>query len=467
MAHLFLPGSFQMNRFSVKAVLVAVFTLLPLKATGADDNTLDRVRRHEPKMSYLDNGVIRLGIDLNLGGSITYLSRSGSEQNLVNSYDFGRQIQMSYYSGPVPFSVEGKPPKPEWSFIGWNPIQVGDAFGNASQLLEHRNDAKQMYVKCVPMHWPLDNVPGECTYECWFELEGAAVQARCRLVNDRPDRTQYPARNQEYPALYTNGPWYRLMTYTGDQPFTGGELSRIEKRPGEGGVWSDWIATESWAALIDDDDFGLGISLPGCCAFKGGFAGRPGQGGPHDNPTGYIAPEPKEIIDWNIEHEYQYKLIVGTLQEIRKYVYDHAKQPVPPAYHCEKDRRGWSYVNAVDTGWPIRGELNVLLEQDDPQLHGPVGFWQASDAGILVMQAASRSTHTDARVFWKNLGDMDFSESKSAAFELTSDGEHRTYRIKLADNPAWKGPIVGLRLDPVGTGGKGDWIRIKSIGLEK
>jgi len=43
--------------------------------------------------------------------------------------------------------------------------------------------------------------------------------------------------------------------------------------------------------------------------------------------------------------------------------------------------------------------LNVLLEQDDPQLHGPVGFWQASDAGILVMQAASRSTHTDARVF--------------------------------------------------------------------
>ena len=120
-------------------------------------------RRHPAKMSYLDNGVIRLGVDLNLGGAVTYLSRSCTEQNLVNSYDFGRQIQMSYYSGPVPFAIAGRQPKPEWSFIGWNPIQVGDAFGNASKLLEHSNDCKQVYVKCIPLHWPLDNVAGECT----------------------------------------------------------------------------------------------------------------------------------------------------------------------------------------------------------------------------------------------------------------------------------------------------------------
>ena len=28
-------------------------------------------------MSYLDNGVIRLGVDLNVGGAITYLSVAG------------------------------------------------------------------------------------------------------------------------------------------------------------------------------------------------------------------------------------------------------------------------------------------------------------------------------------------------------------------------------------------------------
>ena len=172
-------------------------------------------------MSYLDNGIIRLGVDLNLGGAITYLSKSGSDQNIVNSFDFGRQIQMSYYSGPVPFTPDGKQPKPEWNFIGWNPIQVGDAFGNASKLLEEKHDGKSLYVKCVPMHWPLDNVPGECTYECWLELEGAAVHARCRLVNHRADHTQYPARDQELPAVYTNAPFHRLMTATRDKPFTG------------------------------------------------------------------------------------------------------------------------------------------------------------------------------------------------------------------------------------------------------
>ena len=419
------------------------------------------------QMSYLDNGVIRLGVDLRLGGAITWLSRSGAAANLVNSYDFGRQIQMSYYSGPVPFAVAGKQPKPEWKFIGWNPIQVGDAFGNPSKLIAHRNDSRQIYVKCIPMHWPLNNVPGECTYECWFSLEGPAVHARCRFVNHRPDHAQYPARHQEYPAVYTNGPWHRLMTYTGDRPFTGGELVRIEKRIGEPGPWSGWTATESWAALVDDSGFGLGIWAPQCCEFAGGFAGKPGKGGPHDNPTGYIGPQPQEIIDWNIEHAYRYDLIVGNLPAIRKYVYDHAPRPAPPSYHFEKDRQGWCYVNAADTGWPIRGELNVLMERDDPQLHGPVGFWQAADAGVLVIVAASHTRGSDARIFWNNLGDRGFPADKSLGFTLASDGDYHTYRVKLADSPAWRGPIVQLRFDPVGSGGKGEWIRIKLIGLEK
>src|SRR5438105_12925530 len=82
----------------------------------ADGNGLERVREHESRMSFLDNGVVRLGVDLNLGGSITWLSRSGSDHNMVNSHDLGRQIQMSYYSGRVPYVVGDKQPKPNWAF---------------------------------------------------------------------------------------------------------------------------------------------------------------------------------------------------------------------------------------------------------------------------------------------------------------------------------------------------------------
>jgi hypothetical protein len=431
------------------------------------DNATQRVRRHERKMSFLDNGVIRLGVDLNIGGSITWLSRSGSDLNLVNSYDFGRQIQMSYYSGPVPYVVGDKQPKPEWAHIGWNPIQVGDAFGNGSNTVESSNDGKQIHVRCIPMHWPLDNVPGECFYDCWLTLEGPVVHARARLENHRPDHTQYRARLQELPAIYTNGPWYRLMTYTGDRPFTNDAPTRIIKPKGEKGPWSRWIGTESWAALIDDNDFGLGVFSPGVHEFGGGFAGKPGKGGADDNPTGYIAPDPPEIIDWNIEHEYHYDLIVGQLTDIRKYVYDHAPRPTPPIYRFESNRQNWFYANATDTGWPIRGELNVQLDQFNPQFISPVGFWNADDAGMLVIEAATNASKDRARFFWRRFGEKGFSEQAVVNFPMTTDGTFHTYRVKLSDHPAWKGLVLQIRLDPPWAQKAGEWIRIKSIGLEK
>src|SRR4051812_2271432 len=138
-------------------------------------------KAHTPRMSYLDNGVIKLGVDLNVGGAVTYLSKSGDDLNVINSWDWGRQVQMSYYAGPVPFTPRGKEPAKEWRGLGWNPIQAGDHFGNASKVVEERNDGKQIFVKCVPMQWPLDDEPGECTFEAWYELDGTAVRVRAAL----------------------------------------------------------------------------------------------------------------------------------------------------------------------------------------------------------------------------------------------------------------------------------------------
>ena len=56
---------------------------------------------------------------MNLGGAITWLSLSNSEENIVNSWDWGRQIQMSNYGGPVPFTPNGKQPFPFWRGLGW------------------------------------------------------------------------------------------------------------------------------------------------------------------------------------------------------------------------------------------------------------------------------------------------------------------------------------------------------------
>jgi len=64
-------------------------------------------------------------------------------------------VQLSFYSGPVPFKPEGVTLSKAWEKLGWNPIQAGDCYHDGSKVIEHRNDGKTIRVKCVPMIWPL------------------------------------------------------------------------------------------------------------------------------------------------------------------------------------------------------------------------------------------------------------------------------------------------------------------------
>lgn len=414
-------------------------------------------------MSWLDNGTIRLGVNLTLGGAITWLARAGSEVNLINSHDWGRQVQMSYYAGPIPFVVGEKRPAKYWEGLGWNPIQAGDTFGNGSRTIEHRNDGRTLYVKCIPMQWPLDDVPGECTFESWLELEGAVVHARCRLVNARADRTPYEARGQELPAVYTNGPWHRLITYSGSRPFANDAVTQLEAKPPP--QWSMWMATERWTALVDDSGWGLGVWNPECVRYVGGFNGQPGAGSAKDVACGYIAPHAVELLDHHITHGYRYDLVLGTVEEIRAHVYKQPRPAVRPAWKFENDRQGWSYRNAHDTGWPVRGELNVQLTKTDSNLISPQFFCRAEDASTLVIDAAFQTADPRAQVFWATLDAPDFIEERAHFFDVKGDGAFREYRVHLGELPAWRGAIIQLRIDPAN--GPGGTVRVRSTRFER
>ncbi len=422
----------------------------------------------QEQMSFLDNGVIRLGIDLNLGGSITYLSEAKGP-NLVNSFDFGRQIQMSFYSGPVPYEPNGKKPAPTWAGLGWNPIQSGDCAGVRSKVLEHTNDGKRLYVKCVPMQWPLNNEPGACVFESWLELDGATVQARCKITNARSEKDFFPARSQEQPAVYTNGPWYKLMSYKGDKPFTGGPLSRIERAPDDKREfpWENWKATENWAALVGDDDRGLGIWAPDTFDFLGGFYGKPGQGGPKDNPTGYIAPIRNEILDHDIQYEYRYTLIVGSLQEIRDYVYKVAKRDTLPAWRfAAADRQHWTYENLTDAGWPIVGVLRFSFSKPGGSLISPSFWMPAEQARFLKIEAACTGQIKRGRLYFSTAEVPGFDETRAVDFTLNPNGEFQTIRVDLSACPAWRGFVTGIRLDPAQDAAAGDTLWVRKIGFE-
>lgn len=82
-------------------------------------------------MRYIENDRLKIGINLGAGGAVTFLEDKACESgNMINSYDWGRQIQQSYYSGPIPFvGPNGEEPVERWTHLGWNPIQAGSAGG--------------------------------------------------------------------------------------------------------------------------------------------------------------------------------------------------------------------------------------------------------------------------------------------------------------------------------------------------
>lgn len=404
---------------------------------------LDRVE----KMSFIENEFIKVGIDLNLGGAITYVSDKKKNENLINNWDWGRQVQMSFYSGPVPFEPDGKKAHKAWTFIGWNPIQSGDVAGNKSKVLAHKNTGKTLYVKCIPMHWPLDNVPGECTYECWIKLDGNAVKVTSRIVNNRPDTVQYQARGQELPAVYTNAPWHRLITYRGDKPFTNDTVSLIANHnfPGDTTIqWASWQATENWAANVDDNDTGLGVWNPGVQSFSGGYYGDSSfKGGSKNIPTAYIAPNSTDILDYNISYDYSYVLIVGNINQIRNYVYkNHTTQL--PAYNFKNSRLQWYYQNTIDKGWPIKTGLFIWLKRNATMI-GPTDFWNAADAPVLTFKATYPPGVKTAKVYWRTFKGS-FNEENSMVFNIIGDNKVHTYKIPLRLAAGYKGIIAGLKI---------------------
>jgi len=416
-------------------------------------------------MSFIQNERLKLGVDLDLGGAITFLASVKDGANVINNFDLGRQVQLSFYGGPVPFEAKGQKPAAHWHHIGWNPIQTGDDFKNASKVLYHENNGREIHLTCRPMQWPLNNVPGDCTFEVWLTLEGPVVKARARLNNAREDHTPYPARLQELPAVYANASFHRVISYQGDRPFTGAAVTPAPAPDGRH-PWSFWTGTEGWAALLDESNHGLGLITPGRVHFTGGFAGKPGPNDTRGNSTGYLAGQAQEILDHDIVYEYHYELLLGSLDEIRQRAALHRPKDLP-AWTFTRDRQGWHHQNARDTGWPIQDHLQVLFDKDDPYLISPQTFWHAEDAPVLILEAAFHTTQKQGVIMWQALREPSFGSKNILSFPLMADGEFHRHVIRLADHPAYRGGLIRLRLDPVGLAEKDAWMKVKSIRLAR
>lgn len=94
-----------------------------------------------------------------------------------------------------------------------------------------------------------------------------------------------------------------------------------------------------------------------------------------------------------------------------------------------------------------------------------MNFWQAADAPYLVLDAAFHTTQKQGVVMWQAHGEKGFSPAHTATFPLATDGEFHRHIIPLSPHASYQGAILRLRLDPIGKGEPGAWMKVRSVRL--
>ena len=414
--------------------------------------------------------MIKVGIDSTRGGVISYLSPSGSTTNYINVYDPGREVQQSYYAGqPLDRRAEGQ--NSIWSPWTWNPIGAGDSYGNRAVVLSSSITPTTIYVKTQPLLWDMYRELCQCVFETWVTLEGRRVRVHNKLTTFRSDnRWNAVANPQELPATYPIADLSRVISYTGSRPFTWGPTSEIPKSTTW--VWSQWTTPESWGACTNTSGFGVGVYTPGRTWFFGGLNRNP-SGGSTSVDSCYLAPVEDVALDKTTTFEYDYWLVLGTIDQIRRHVYVlHQSQPPPPDgfpagdeqtwnFNAYGDLGGWSPANQIASLWVSGGALRGTSTGPDPYLWSPPMDKPAQDNQIFV-RLRNGTPSTRAQIFFTTDQDPSWDATKSKIHRIYPNSGFSVYRFDMSDIPGWTGRIRRLRLDPVEATGTFavDWVRI-------
>lgn len=252
---------------------------------------------------YLDNGLVRLGVNMDAGGSVGWFSHSHASENLLNSFDHGRYVQQSYYGDSDGSEWNGKP----WRF---NPVQGGSWKGVPAAVLERTENKDSLYVKTKPRQWASGKDVNDMVFEEWLTLEGGLARLKYRMAFT--GITEHKPTHQELPAVFVM-PRYDTLVFCekGSPAWAGAPLTR--KQPGPPGAKDAVVHfAEPWAAWVDAEGHGLGMYFPHA-DFATTYRVRNNDAG----DCSYIAPLQTFALKPGLVFEYEVVLAIGTTEQIR------------------------------------------------------------------------------------------------------------------------------------------------------
>ncbi len=272
----------------------------------------------------ITNGRYTLGVSLQKGGGISFLSDRESEtlrnKNLLNSYDGGRLVQQSYYgTGKNSEFTPGYFNHADWCY---NPVQGGDQFDNPSKIVDLRIEEHSLYIKTQPMDWALNGFRTPSYMESTYIVYPDRVQVNCRFVDFSGWKHIY--RDQELPAFYTISYLDTFTCYTGNDSWTDDSLSVYEDLP----FWGDAeyapdcqfkVGKECWCAWTEGSDgYGIGLYTPATeLLYAGRCGGETRSKDADDSSCSYVAPLTKVELRSYEALTYSYLMTTGSVEEIR------------------------------------------------------------------------------------------------------------------------------------------------------
>lgn len=301
---------------------------------------------------YLDNGHLRLGMNMDAGGSIGWLSPSRSTDNVLNAFDHGRYIQQSFYGDKDGSDWNGKP----WCY---NPVQGGSWKGRPATVLESKVEEHSLYVKTRPRQWASGDDVNDMLMEQWFRLEGGLARLRHRMT--WTGRTAHQNRkHQELPAVFVNPKRHTLVYCDAKEAaWTNAPLTR--RQPGPPGTPGNIFHTsERWAAWVDGHDQGIGIFLPHTSTVTSYRVSDSGAG-----DCSYLAPLQTWALQPGMTFEFETVLALGTTEQIRR-IFGKVVQQTPPQAMVEIVAGGGNAVeDQPATGCKVTQPFGIAFDPQD------------------------------------------------------------------------------------------------------
>ena len=299
--------------------LPVFFGLCLLPATRAADpvRTPNVAPKEVQDLLTIDNGTIRVGIDREMGASITWLSSKGYPKNMVNIHDPGRLIQQSYYAGrSLDRSADGQ--SKSWNPWAWNPIQGGGVGSWARVTRFEKRNGQSLYAETVPKLWDMPDEEAEAIMRQWTGFDEDlpdVLEVRCELLCQRKPGDRWgPAlpRHQEVPALYFTRNFSEFQSYLGEGKW------RLESQP-PGPPWGKAAPPRKAIACFEKGGEGIAVFSP-TATEHWNFGPHAGGSSPDPMaaPCVHLAPISKVNLGPRSTLGYRYWIVAGTKDSIVK-----------------------------------------------------------------------------------------------------------------------------------------------------